>query len=100
MESCNTQKDGKNVYNYGFVILFEWDPDLASPFKLFPREELSDMKDEYLTKKLGLEGRRRVFKFAALEGIETSVFVKLEKCKFSTYCQQKFIGIASILLYL
>ena len=70
---------GSSGYQYGHLILFKWDPDLPTPFKVLPREDLEEIKEEWLQKKLSIDQRRRVLKFHLLDKIETSFFAKIQR---------------------
>ena len=73
------EENGQATYQYGHVILFEWDPDIAAPFKIYPVEDISEFKECWLAKRRTIEARRKTYKFSALDGIETSVFAKVQK---------------------
>ena len=70
-----------DVYDYGYVITFNWSPDAIHPFQVFPVEDLVEMKSKWLERRLNFTARKRLVKFEALQGQDTSVFVKVEKSK-------------------
>ena len=68
-------------YTYGYLVLFQWDPDQQTPFKMFPTEFVPEIKEEWLERKLNLEARRRVFKVDCMDNAEVSLFIKVETSK-------------------
>ena len=67
------------VYEYGHLILFDWNPDCPCPFKVFPRDLFPEIKDSWFNKKLDENNRTKVYSFGALNEQETSIFVKIQK---------------------
>ena len=73
-----------NSLSYGFVILFNWNESIKTPFKMFPRKAFSideisnkcmnsNLKDEFRIKKLKA--------LKPLPGQKMSLFAKVESCK-------------------
>ena len=68
-------------YIYRYLLIFNWDPDERHPFKVFSVDDLEDVQEDWLVKKLNVKTRTKVVRFDFLEG-EFSLFAKVEKSKF------------------
>ena len=68
-----------DVYEYGHVILFSWDPDEPAPFKLFSTDEVPDLRRAWLERRLSVGARSKVYRFQCFDGLETSLFAKVQK---------------------
>ena len=80
---CNMATDtvAQVPYEYGHVILFSWNPDTQLPFKIFAREAVPEIPDNFIAKKLSIDARKNAFTTEAVIGTEVSLFVKLQKSK-------------------
>lgn len=71
------------VYEYLWVILFEWNVNLEKPFVLYPIENFSssELKQQWIDGDLEEISRLKKLTFPSLKGKCCSLFCKVEKCK-------------------
>lgn len=72
------------LYQYGFVILFNWNETIKNPFKMFPRQSFStnEISDKCMIERLKDELRIRKLKpMKHIPGQKVSLFAKVENCK-------------------
>ena len=107
VENGPAETAGDRKFNYGFVILFNWNEEIQRPFKLFPRKAFSpnEIRDRCYEKLLIPEQRiRKLMPLKPLPGQKLSFFAKVEACKWTAliiyyiYCFY-FYKITYILYY-
>ena len=71
-------------FEYGFVILFNWNEGLKKPFKCYSRNLFKeDITDCCMTKKLTQAYRIKKMKpLKPLLGLRMSLFAKVQSCKY------------------
>lgn len=80
-----SSSSSNSVFQYGFIILFNWNEDLKKPFKIFPRKAFStnDIRDHCYEKNVKNENRiRKLMALKPLPGQKMSLFAKVEQRKF------------------
>ena len=90
----NSGEDGKSAscpaslsplsFMYGFLILFNWNEDIKTPFKIFPRRAFQkEISDNCVVKKLTNLYRIKPLKaLKSLPGQKMSVFAKIESSEY------------------
>ena len=84
--SSSSQK--KHEYLYEFIVLFNWDVDLRSPFSCHELKNFtdSDIKPEWVSKSLGVNSRTAKLRNLSLfPGQVMSLFAKIELGKNFKY---------------
>ena len=81
-----------NTYEFGFLILFNWDEGIQRPFEMFPRRTFStsDIKAYCYEKNLNISMRIKKLKaLRALPGRKMSLYAKVESSKYLTAKNRK-----------
>ena len=76
-------------FQYGFVILFNWNEDVRRPFMIFPRSLFSKDEIQDKTMENRLTDQHRMKKLRPLKPLpdqKMSLFAKVEACKCMILC--------------
>lgn len=72
------------VFDYGFLVVFNWAENMKNPFKMFSRNAFkSDILNYCMNKKLSDQYRiKKIKPLKPFPGVKVSMFCKVESCKY------------------